>query len=90
MRASAALEQAERAEADRLAPYEYAKAREYYRKAREEAGESSFENAALYGRLAEDLAGLARDKAREQAAAEPHAAGRQASPGEPARGGPAR
>ena len=65
-RAAAALAQAERAEAPRLAPYEYTQAREYLHKAREEAGQSSFENAAAYGRRAEEMAGKARALAREQ------------------------
>jgi hypothetical protein len=64
MRASNALAQAELAGADQLAPYEYTMAREYYRKAREEAGFSAFENAAEYGRRCEEMAGLAQEAAR--------------------------
>jgi hypothetical protein len=68
-RAANALAQAERADAEHLAPYEYTQAREYLRKAREEAGQSSFENAANYGRRCEEMAGKARALAREQTAA---------------------
>jgi hypothetical protein len=68
-RASRALAQAELADAEHLAPYEYIQAREYLRKAREEAGRSAFENAANYGRRCEEMAGRARALAREQAAA---------------------
>ena len=63
MRAANALEQAQMAEAPSLAPYEYTRAREYFRKAREEAGESSFESAAEYGRLCTAMAEQAREKA---------------------------
>jgi hypothetical protein len=65
-RAAKALAQAERAEADRLAPYEYTKAVEYYRKAREEAGEGSFQVAIEYGRRSEELANQARALAQEK------------------------
>jgi hypothetical protein len=68
-RAAHALAQAELADAEHLAPYEYTRAREYLRKAREEAGYSSFENAANYGRRCEEMAGKARALAREQTAA---------------------
>jgi hypothetical protein len=76
-RAATALAQAERAEADRYAPFEYVKAREYYTKAREEAGESSFQSAVLYGRLAEELANQARSIAREKTGAAPRSSGPQ-------------
>jgi hypothetical protein len=66
-RASSVLLQAQRVEADRHAPYEYTKAAEYYRKAREEAAEASFQAAIDYGRKSEDLAQRAVAMARERA-----------------------
>jgi hypothetical protein len=79
-RAATAVAQAERVEAERLAPYEYTQAREYLHKAREEAGQSAFENAAAYGRRAEEMAGKARALVREQSEA-----GAPSPSGEPAR-----
>jgi hypothetical protein len=82
-RTSAALVDAELAEADRWAPYEYAKARAYDHKAREEASESSFELAIAYGRRAEEFARRAQTIARERAARQ--AAADQAGAGLPSR-----
>jgi hypothetical protein len=84
-RTSAALVDADLAEADRLAPYEYTKARAYDRKAREEAAESSFELAIAYGRRAEEFARRAETIARERAArtAPAPGAGASAGPREP-------
>lgn len=65
-RASSALLQAQRAEADRFAPYELTKATEYYRKALEEGSESSFQIAVEYGKRAEELAQRATAVARER------------------------
>jgi len=84
MRASNALVQADLVDAEHAAPYEYTMAREYYRKAREEAGESSFENAAEYGRRCEAMADLAREKAQASGHAAASAPG-AAAPGEPGR-----
>ena len=66
-RSSTALLQADLVEADRLAPYEFTKARAYDLKAREEAAESSFELAIGYGRRAEEFARRAQVIARERA-----------------------
>lgn len=71
-RAALAMVQAERQGAPRLAPYEYTAASEYLRKAREEAGRSSFQLAIEYGRRSEELAnraaGIARERAHEEGA----------------------
>jgi hypothetical protein len=67
--ASAALASAEADAAAVHARYEYTKAVEYLRKAREEAGESSFAWAIEYGRRAEELATRARELARGRAGA---------------------
>jgi hypothetical protein len=84
-RAATALAQAEREEADHRARYEYVMASEYYRKAREEAGESSYQIAVEYGRRSEEMANKARALAREKAAAERTPPGATPVPGEPAR-----
>jgi len=76
-RAKAALIDAQLADADRFAPYEYGKARAYETKAREEAAESSFELAIAYGRRAEEFARRAQVVARERAARRAPAAGPQ-------------
>lgn len=68
-RASSALLQAQRAEADRLAPYELTKASAYYTKALEEGSESSFQVAVEYGKRAEEFAQRATAVARERSAA---------------------
>lgn len=59
-RAQLALVQAHRAQADKYAPYEFTKAREYLQKAKEKAGRASFQAAIEYGRRSEDLATRAR------------------------------
>lgn len=59
-RAQVALVQAHRVQADKYAPYEYTKAREYLQKAREKAGRASFQAAIEYGRRSEEMAGRAR------------------------------
>ncbi len=67
-RAASAMLLAQRDGADRLAPYEYTKANEYYHKAREQAGHSSYQTAIEYGRKCEELATRARAIARERQA----------------------
>ncbi len=72
-RAATALLLAQQQGARRYAPYEYAKAAEYYHKAREEAGYSSYQAAIDYGRKCEELASKAQALSRERSA--PRAAG---------------
>jgi hypothetical protein len=60
--------EAQLAEADRYAPYEYTKAVAYQDKAREEAAEASFELSLDYGRRAEEFAQRAKALARQRAA----------------------
>jgi hypothetical protein len=62
-RASRSVSAAEAAEGARCAPYEYTAAREYLRKAREEAGYADYEAALDFGRRAIQHG----DKAREVA-----------------------
>jgi hypothetical protein len=77
-RAPAALAQAERHGAERLAPYEFTAAQEYLAEARVQATRAYYQRAIEYGRRAEELAaraeGIARDKglrAAEPAGAPP-------------------
>ena len=71
-KAGAALAAAKRADAERLAPYEYTAADEYLHKAREEAGYSQYQVSIDFGRRAEALAmrarALAEAKSRADAA----------------------
>jgi hypothetical protein len=83
-RASNALMLAQREDAGRYAPYEFTKASEYYRKAREEAGHSAYQAAIDYGRKCEELATKARAIARERSERE---AGRKATAGSTAPAG---
>jgi hypothetical protein len=66
-RAPAALADAQRHGADRLAPYEFTAAQEYLREARVEASRASYQRAIEYGRRAEELAVRAEGIAREKA-----------------------
>jgi len=64
-RAAAAQAAAEKAEAEKLAPYEYWTGKEYLHKSRELAGYARFQLAIEYGRRAEEAALKARDIATE-------------------------
>ncbi len=64
-RAAAALAEAEKDGADRTAPYEYAKAVEYYHQARSDGGRSQFQTAIEWGRRSEDCAHKASARARQ-------------------------
>jgi hypothetical protein len=59
-KAGAALAAAKRANAERLAPFEYTAAESYLTKAREEAGYSQYQQSIEFGRRAEALANRAR------------------------------
>ena len=59
-KAGAALAAAKRANAERLAPFEYTAAEAYLTKAREEAGYSQYQQSIEFGRRAEALANRAR------------------------------
>ncbi len=67
-RAATALALAQKEGAAQYAPYEFTKASEYYRKAREKGGHSYYQTAIDYGHKCEDLAVKARSMAREKAA----------------------
>lgn len=85
--ANAAFEKAALAGAEKHAPYEYWRAKEYLAKAREEAGYSDFEIAVDYCRIARKAAeqGLASTRARGAAKPEtPAAGGADKDEGEPA------
>ena len=69
-RAATALAQAQRAGAEKDAPYEYTAANEYLHKAREEAARSAYQVAIEYGRRAEEMAIKAESITRERAAHE--------------------
>ena len=73
-KASQAVAEAKKADAERWAPYEYWGALEYLHKAREEGGYADFQAAIKLGKKAEDLAREARTLAIERAAAEPQGA----------------
>ncbi len=62
--ASRELERARAADAANLAPYEYFYAEAMLHKAREDAGESAYQDAIEYARLAHESAEQARDRAR--------------------------
>jgi hypothetical protein len=59
-KAASALAAAKEAQADRLAPYEYAAAESYLHKAREEASYAQYQDSIEYGRKAEEQAHKAR------------------------------
>lgn len=61
--AESALEQAEEANASELAPYEYQRALELLKKAREEWGYSEFGTSRRYAEMAREYAEQAREKA---------------------------
>jgi hypothetical protein len=63
-RAASALAQAGQEGAEQKAPYEYAKAVEYYNKAREDAAHSDFQTAIDWGRRSEDCSRKAIERAR--------------------------
>lgn len=66
LKASSAVESAERAEADKFAIYEITKAREYLHKAREEYGYADYEVAELYAKESVAWGDRAREKARDR------------------------
>jgi hypothetical protein len=59
------LAQAKVEGAEKAAPYEYAKAVEYYHKAREDAGHSYFQSAVTWGRRSEDCSRKAIERTRK-------------------------
>jgi len=63
-RAATALAQAAQEGAEQKAPYEYAKAVEYYHQAREDASHSDFQTAIDWGRRSEDCSRKAIARAR--------------------------
>jgi hypothetical protein len=69
-RAASTLAQAKVQGAEKAAPYEYAKAVEYYHKAREDAGHSYFQSAVNWGRRSEDCSRKAIERTKQ-----PHKAG---------------
>jgi hypothetical protein len=73
-RAASALAQAGREGAEQKAPYEYAKAAEYYHKAREDAAHSYYQTAIDWGRRSEDCSrkAIARAKQSQPAGAGAH------------------
>jgi len=73
-KASQAVAEAKKADAERWAPYEYWGAIEYLHKAREEGGYADYQAAIKLGKKAADLAQQARTLAVERAAAEPEGA----------------
>jgi hypothetical protein len=66
--ASADLDAAKAAGADKYAPYEYTAAAEYLHKAREEEGYADHQAAIHFGQVASDMAKKAREIALAQAA----------------------
>ncbi len=64
--ASRAVRQAEEAGAAEHAPYEYYYASEFLLKAREEAGEASYQDAIRHSKVAEEYGLKARDMARRR------------------------
>lgn len=81
LKASASIESAERAEADKYAVYELTKAREYLHKAREEYGYAEYELAAHYADEAAEAGDKALEKAREHPSDVPSAAPPPPPPG---------
>jgi hypothetical protein len=82
-RAASTLAQAKKEGAEQAAPYEYAKAAEYYHKAREDAGHSYYQSAVDWGRRSEDCSRKAIERARH-----PHPAGAAAPTGHTTCGNP--
>jgi hypothetical protein len=70
-KAATAVAEAQKADAERWAPYEYWSAVEYLHKAREEGGYADFQVAVDFARKAQEFARQARDLARERAASSP-------------------
>lgn len=64
-RADSAVEEARRADAEKLAPYWYTRAVEYLHKARENAARADFEGANRFGRLATESAEKAVEEAKQ-------------------------
>jgi hypothetical protein len=64
-RAASALAEAGREGAEQKAPYEYAKAAEYYHKAREDAAHSYYQTAIDWGRRSEDCSRKAIARAKQ-------------------------
>ena len=64
-RAASALAQAEREGAEQKAPYEYAKAVEYYHQARTDAAHSYYQTAIDWGRRSEDCSRRAIERAKQ-------------------------
>lgn len=65
--ASRAIERAREAGAELYAPYEFHLAQAHLHKAREEAGEASYQDAIDYARIAEEQADAALEITRERA-----------------------
>jgi hypothetical protein len=82
-RAASALAQAEREGAEQKAPYEYAKAVEYYQKARQDAHHSYYQTAIDWGRRSEDCSRKAIARAQQ-----PQPAGAAAHPASATCGAP--
>ena len=64
--AARAVNQAEEAGAEEYAPYEFHYASEHLDKAREEAGEASYQDALHHAKVAEEYGVKARDMARRR------------------------
>lgn len=64
-RADSAVEDARRADAEKLAPYWWTRAVEYLRKARETAARADFQGANRFGRLATEAAEKAVEEAKD-------------------------
>lgn len=64
--AARAVEQAQEAGAEELAPYEYHYANEHLRQAREEAGGASYQDALNHAKIAEEYGEKALDLARRR------------------------
>jgi len=64
-RAASALARAQREGAEQKAPYEYAKAVEYYHKAREDAAHSYYQTAIDWGRRSEDCSRKAIERVKQ-------------------------
>jgi len=64
-KASDRVEHARQAEADKYAPYQWTRAKEYLHKARERAAYADYQGANRFGRLATEAADLAEQQAVE-------------------------
>ena len=82
-RAASTLARAKQEGAEQAAPYEYAKAAEYYHKAREDAGHSYYQSAVDWGQRSEDCSRKAIERARH-----PHPTGAAAPTGHTTCGDP--